>query len=372
MDCQACKQKVRKVLKHFPGVENIELDMDEQKVTVKGDVDPWRVYEALKKKCGKRTTLIYPHYTKEEEMKAKEDFIINSVNNIVDSITDLLTPKPPDTTVELKVRMHCGACAKKVKKTLLKVDGVMEVEGEMENDKVVVRGRALNVETLCERVRQSGKACEVVSVKMEQKPQKKDEKEKSGKERKDGKMEKPGKQEEKGEKDGKKEENGKAVGKKEENGEKGGKKEEKGGKAGKKEENGVKGSKDEGKGKKTEETKKEGKSSKQKGQKKGEIKENDKNEGNGAKEDREEKAEGKNKQNKQDEKTGVKDGDVKDDAEGQEEKHEETKPADGSGQERVMEPVIKQFVYMPHPSVSEYAYAPQIFSDENPNACSLM
>ncbi|KAI5081795.1 hypothetical protein GOP47_0001538 [Adiantum capillus-veneris] len=151
MDCEACKQKVRKVLKNFPGVENIDLDTEEQKVTIKGHVDAWKVYEALKKKCGRRTMLVYPQLSKEEERKAKEDSIINSVNKIVDSITDLLTPKPPNTVVELRVRMHCGACAKKIKRILLRLDGVLEVEGDMATDKVVVKGRHLDAEMLCER-----------------------------------------------------------------------------------------------------------------------------------------------------------------------------------------------------------------------------
>lgn len=76
----------------------MDLDMEEQKVTVKGNVDAYKVYEALRKKCGKRTELLYPQFSKEDEKKAKEDAIINSVNKIVDSITDLLNPKVCDWT----------------------------------------------------------------------------------------------------------------------------------------------------------------------------------------------------------------------------------------------------------------------------------
>ena len=33
---------------------------------------------------------------------------------------------------------------------------------------------------------------------------------------------------------------------------------------------------------------------------------------------------------------------------------------------------VKKYVYPSYASVSEYAYPPQLFSDENPNACSIM
>ena len=33
---------------------------------------------------------------------------------------------------------------------------------------------------------------------------------------------------------------------------------------------------------------------------------------------------------------------------------------------------IKKYEYIPYSSVSNYVYPPQLFSDENPNACSIM
>eukprot|EP00250_Pteridium_aquilinum_P013237 c21221_g1_i1 orf=220-1224(-) len=311
MDCEACKQKVRKVLKRFPGVENIELDMDEQKVTVKGHVDAWKVYEALKKKCGKRTMLLYPQFSKEDERKAKEDSIINSVTKIVDSITDLLNPKPPDTVVELKVRMHCGACAKKIKRILLRMDGVVEVEGDMTCDKVVVKGRGLDPEAVCDWVRESGKHCEFVSIKKEEKPQEK----KKGAKKEEKKEEKEEVTEEKEEK-----------------------KEEK------------------------QEPKKKGKKAAKKGENKEESKgEEDKTE----KEEKKEEKKGEDKKEGKDEKNG-------DTQEAKtEENNDAKKPSnEGGGHEGALE--VKKYAYTAYQSVPEYVYAPQIFSDENPNACSLM
>lgn len=293
MDCEACKQRVRKVLKKFPGIENMDFDMEAQMVTLKGNVDAYKVYEALRRKCGKRTMLVYPLFSKEDEKRAKEDAVISSVNKIVEQMTDLFQPKPPDTTVELKVPLHCGACVKKIKKVLLRVDGVMEVEEDQSRDKVVVKGRALNADEVSEMVRESGKHCEVISVKKEVKTQEK----KKGDKKEEKKVEDKAEKEE--ESEGRKEKKEEAQqGKKNGGGKKGGNN----------------GEKDE---------------------KKAESKAED-----------EEKEEGK--------------------SEGKKKGKQEAK-LEGTG-----EVDVKKYAYMPYQSRPEYVYPPQLFSDENPNACTLM
>lgn len=325
MDCEACKQKVIKVLKNFPGVEDIDLDMDQQKVTIKGNVDVWKVYEALRKKCGKRTMLVYPQLSKEEERRAKEDSIINSVNKIVDSITDLLTPKPPNTIVELRVRMHCGACAKKIKKVLLRVDGVMEVDGDMASDKVVVKGRDLNADTLCNTVRQSGKPCDFISIKNAEKAQEKKKGEKKEEKKADNKEEKEEKAEEKKDEKQRKKKGGKN-------------------------------------GENAEENKGENK-----GKKKGENKEGNKGENEA------EKKEDTQEERKEEDKPEKEKGGAKNEKkEGKANDKEEAKQPTNEGEQEV-DLELKKFTYTPYQSASsESVYAPQIFSDENPNACSLM
>ena len=66
----------------------------------------------------------------------------------------------------------------------------------------------------------------------------------------------------------------------------------------------------------------------------------------------------KNEEKKEEEKKEEKEGEKKD---GEEEKAEDDKNLD-----------IKRSEYWPSKYNSEFAYAPQIFSDENPNACSVM
>ncbi|KAH7445628.1 hypothetical protein KP509_01G018500 [Ceratopteris richardii] len=66
-------------------------------------------------------------------------------------------------TVELNVKMHCKACAKEIKKMLLKVNGVKEVTQFPAAEKVIVKGIGLSPEQLCKIVRRSGKPCQLIS-----------------------------------------------------------------------------------------------------------------------------------------------------------------------------------------------------------------
>ncbi|WJX17461.1 hypothetical protein P8452_07376 [Trifolium repens] len=54
MSCQGCAGAVNRVLEKMEGVESFDIDMKEQKVTVKGNVKPKEVYETVSK-TGKKT-----------------------------------------------------------------------------------------------------------------------------------------------------------------------------------------------------------------------------------------------------------------------------------------------------------------------------
>ena len=51
------------------GPANIDLNLSEQKVTVNGKMDAQKVFEAVKKKFGNRTLLLFPETPKEEGKK---------------------------------------------------------------------------------------------------------------------------------------------------------------------------------------------------------------------------------------------------------------------------------------------------------------
>ncbi|KAG4214622.1 hypothetical protein ERO13_A01G129800v2 [Gossypium hirsutum] len=55
MSCEGCVGAVKRVLGKMEGVESYEVDLKEQKVTVKGQVEPDAVLQTVSK-TGKRTT----------------------------------------------------------------------------------------------------------------------------------------------------------------------------------------------------------------------------------------------------------------------------------------------------------------------------
>uniref|UniRef100_A0A162B3P1 HMA domain-containing protein n=1 Tax=Daucus carota subsp. sativus TaxID=79200 RepID=A0A162B3P1_DAUCS len=69
-----------------------------------------------------------------------------------------------DEPLVLKVEMHCGACAKKVAKSLKGFQGVEEVMADCKGSKVVVKGKAVDAVKVCERIqKKSGRKVEIIS-----------------------------------------------------------------------------------------------------------------------------------------------------------------------------------------------------------------
>lgn len=54
MSCEGCSGAVKRVLSKMEGVEIFDIDMKEQKVTVKGNVEPEAVFQTVAK-TGKKT-----------------------------------------------------------------------------------------------------------------------------------------------------------------------------------------------------------------------------------------------------------------------------------------------------------------------------
>ncbi|XP_072968132.1 heavy metal-associated isoprenylated plant protein 28-like [Typha angustifolia] len=56
MDCAGCESKIRKAIQKLEGVDEVEIDMGRQKVTVTGRVDQKKVLKAARK-TGRRAVL---------------------------------------------------------------------------------------------------------------------------------------------------------------------------------------------------------------------------------------------------------------------------------------------------------------------------
>lgn len=290
MHCEGCKAKVRKALKEFKGIEGLDVSMQDQRVTIKGKLDAKKVYETVKKKSGKRTILLYPDLKKVAEDAEK--------NKAEEPKKEEAPPPDPEVVVVLKVNMHCGACAKQIRRSLLKMDGVTDVKEDFSKSTVTVKGKNIDPGKLCAWVKKrSGKHCEVVPPPPSPPAPKEEEKKEEVKPAEEKKEEaKPPAEE----------------------------------------------------AKKEEEKPAEAAAAPppaEEAQKEAEKKEA------APEEKKEEKAEEKKEEGKKEE-------------EKKEEKKEE-------GETTTLE--VKKYEYTPYRSVPEYyVYPPQLFSDENPNACSIM
>ncbi|KAF6148420.1 hypothetical protein GIB67_038775 [Kingdonia uniflora] len=264
MHCEGCARKVKRSLKGFPGVEDVETDCKTHKVVVKGkNADPVKVCERVQRKSHRKVELLspIPKPLSEEEKKKIEEAKENAKPE------EKKVEPPVIITVILKVHMHCEACAQEIQKRILRMKGVQSADSDLKSSQVTVKG-VFDPPKLVEYVyKRTGKHAAIVKTEPEKKEE---EKGKEGKEEK-------GKEEKKEEKD-----------------------------------KGVEGEKKEG----AEEAK----------------------------------------------------------------PAEDAKPAEGEEVEKVELVELKKNEYQYYPNynfyppryVMEPVYAPQIFSDENPNACSIM
>lgn len=135
MHCEGCARKVRRCLKGFPGVEEVVTDCKTQKVVVKGDkADPLKVVERVQRKSHRKVELlspIPPPPAAEDEKKKEEKE----------------APKPEEKkqepqviTLVLKVHMHCEACSQEIKRRILRMNGVENVEPDLKSSQVTVKG----------------------------------------------------------------------------------------------------------------------------------------------------------------------------------------------------------------------------------------
>ncbi|XP_002969798.2 copper transport protein CCH [Selaginella moellendorffii] len=71
MHCEGCRKKVKKALSKIPGIQELKVDLKEQKVTIKGDVDIKKVLLKLAR-TGKMNEVLQPASAPAEPNKPKE------------------------------------------------------------------------------------------------------------------------------------------------------------------------------------------------------------------------------------------------------------------------------------------------------------
>ncbi|KAH6806011.1 hypothetical protein C2S51_030842 [Perilla frutescens var. frutescens] len=149
LHCEGCAKKVKRAISHFEGVEKVKADCDANKLTVTGNVDPAALRERVEYKTKKKVELVSPQPKKDGggggDKKADE----KTEKKPEEKKADDKKPKEPAiSTVVMKIRLHCEGCAHKIKRVISKhIDGVESVKTDLTKDLVSVTG-TMNVKEL--------------------------------------------------------------------------------------------------------------------------------------------------------------------------------------------------------------------------------
>ncbi|CAA2933248.1 heavy metal-associated isoprenylated plant 6-like [Olea europaea subsp. europaea] len=144
LHCEGCAQKVKRSVRHFEGVEDVKADWESGKLTVTGKVDPSWLHERVEYKTKKKAVLVSPQPKKDGnggaggDKKSEE----KSEKKVEEKKTEDKKPKEPvESTVFMKIKLHCDGCARKIKRTISKnIDGVKSVSTDLQKDLVTVIG----------------------------------------------------------------------------------------------------------------------------------------------------------------------------------------------------------------------------------------
>ncbi|XP_028776080.1 heavy metal-associated isoprenylated plant protein 6 [Neltuma alba] len=141
MHCEGCAKKVKKSVRRFPGVEGVKVDVSANKLTVIGKVDPAKVREELAEKTKKKVEIVSPQPKKDAggDKKPDEKPEKKAEQKKSDDKKDQ-DKKSKESTVVLKIRLHCDGCIQKIRKIILKYKGVESVNIDAGKDLVTVKG----------------------------------------------------------------------------------------------------------------------------------------------------------------------------------------------------------------------------------------
>ncbi|KAK2974722.1 hypothetical protein RJ640_007149 [Escallonia rubra] len=169
LHCDGCAKKVKRSVRHFDGVEDVKADTANNKLTVKGNVDPAWLRESLEKKTKKKVELISPQPKKDgggggggdkksddksekkpadgkksDEKPEKKPADGKKSDEKPEKKSDEEKPEKPKepakSTVVLKIPLHCDGCTHKIKRIISKFDGVDSVSFDLPKDLATVVG----------------------------------------------------------------------------------------------------------------------------------------------------------------------------------------------------------------------------------------
>ncbi|PSS23649.1 Heavy metal-associated isoprenylated plant protein, partial [Actinidia chinensis var. chinensis] len=140
MHCESCATKIKRSVRSFKGVKEVKADIAGNKLTVTGKVDPANVRKKVEEKTHKKVELLSPQpivaAAGDGDKKSEE----KSGKKSGDKKADDKKPKLPVSTVVFKIPLHCEGCIQKIKRCISKIKGVDSVAIDGKKDLVTVKG----------------------------------------------------------------------------------------------------------------------------------------------------------------------------------------------------------------------------------------
>ncbi|XP_011094611.1 heavy metal-associated isoprenylated plant protein 6-like [Sesamum indicum] len=215
LHCEGCAKKVRRAVSHFEGVEKVKADCAANKLTVTGNADPAWLRERVEYQEEEKVELVSPQPKKDAAGDKKADEKSSDKKAEEKKAEDKKPKEPVVSTVVMKIRLHCDGCAHKIKRVIFKnIDGVNSVKTDLPKDLVTVTGTMEVKELIAYLKEKLKKNIEIVPPKKDDGGGDKKEKEGSGgdKKEKEGGGDKKEDKKEGGGDGGKKEAESKAAG----------------------------------------------------------------------------------------------------------------------------------------------------------------
>ncbi|KAK4789057.1 hypothetical protein SAY86_020376 [Trapa natans] len=160
--CQGCATKILRSVKAIKGVEKAKAEWEVNKLTVRGEVDPWALREELQERIKKKVELISPLPSKREDKDGGrnggkgEDKKNSGSKNNKDENKAKETQAPAINTAVLKLRLHCSGCIVKMHKIAFRTKGVESIAIDKEKELVTVKG-TMDAKTLAESLEEKMK-----------------------------------------------------------------------------------------------------------------------------------------------------------------------------------------------------------------------
>lgn len=143
LHCKGCSKKVKRAVSHFEGVVDVKADATSNKLTVTGSVDPTNLRDRVEGKTGKKVEILSPQTPAKTDSAGggKGGDSKKAADKTAAKDGDKTEPKPvPLSTLVLKIPLHCNGCAQKIKRVINKMKGVDSVDMDEAKDLVTVKG----------------------------------------------------------------------------------------------------------------------------------------------------------------------------------------------------------------------------------------